>query len=67
MWPHLPTVKTTSGAAAVQIVYSPWGSRDPEHFGSAHDEVEAAEALGMSRRPPTGRSARTGIAAPAGL
>jgi hypothetical protein len=45
-------VKTTSGATAVQIVHSPQGSRDIEHVGSAHDELEleAAEALGMSRR-----------------
>jgi hypothetical protein len=35
------TVKTTSGATAVQIVYSSHrGSRDIEHLGSAHDEVE---------------------------
>lgn len=37
------TVKTTSGATAVQIVWS-WrrGSRSIEHIGSAHDEVELA-------------------------
>src|SRR2546421_1075410 len=35
------TVKTSSGATAVQIVYSSHrGSRDIEHIGSAHDEVE---------------------------
>ena len=35
------TVKTSSGATAVQIVWS-WrkGSRSIEHLGSAHDEVE---------------------------
>jgi hypothetical protein len=34
-------VKTASGATAVQIVYSSHrGSRDIEHIGSAHDEVE---------------------------
>jgi hypothetical protein len=46
-------VKTTSGATAVQIVHSPRGLRDVEHFGPARDvvELEAAEALGMSRRP----------------
>jgi hypothetical protein len=34
-------VKTTSGATAVQIVHSSHrGSRDIEHIGSAHDEVE---------------------------
>jgi hypothetical protein len=33
----------------VQILHSPRGSRDIEHVGSAHDEVEleAAEALGI--------------------
>lgn len=37
------TVKTASGATAVQIVWS-WrrGSRSIEHIGSAHDEVELA-------------------------
>jgi hypothetical protein len=39
--PYLRTVKTTSGATAVQIVHSSHrGSRDIEHIGSAHDEVE---------------------------
>jgi hypothetical protein len=35
------TVKTSSGATAVQIVWS-WrqGSRSIEHLGSAHDDVE---------------------------
>jgi hypothetical protein len=37
------TVKTASGATAVQIVWS-WrkGSRSIEHIGSAHDEVQLA-------------------------
>jgi hypothetical protein len=35
------TVKTASGATAVQVVYSSHrGSRDIKHIGSAHDEVE---------------------------
>ena len=39
--PYVRTVKTASGATAVQIVYSSRrGSRDIEHIGSAHDEVE---------------------------
>jgi hypothetical protein len=39
--PYLRTVKTSSGATAVQIVYSSRrGSRDIEHIGSAHGEVE---------------------------
>jgi hypothetical protein len=34
-------MKTSSGATAVQIVHkSRRGSRDIEHLGSAHDEVE---------------------------
>jgi hypothetical protein len=39
--PYVRTVKTESGATAVQIVYSyRRGSRDIEHIGSAHDDVE---------------------------
>jgi Transposase DDE domain len=40
---YVRTVKTASGATAVQIVWS-WrrGSRSIEHIGSAHDEVELA-------------------------
>ncbi|TCO38963.1 hypothetical protein EV646_1193 [Kribbella antiqua] len=39
--PCVRTVKTASGATAVQIVYSSRrGSRDIEHIGSAHDDVE---------------------------
>jgi hypothetical protein len=39
--PYVRTVKTASGATAVQIVYS-WhrGSREIEHIGSAQDEAE---------------------------
>ena len=41
MSPYLRTVKTSSGATAVQIVHSSRrGSRDIEHLGSAHDDVE---------------------------
>jgi len=39
--PYVRTVKTASGATAVQIVHSSRrGSRDIEHIGSAHDDVE---------------------------
>jgi hypothetical protein len=39
--PYVRTVKTASGATAVQIVHSSHrGSRDIEHIGSAHDDVE---------------------------
>lgn len=38
--PYVRTVKTASGATAVQIVYfSLRGSRDIEHIGSAHDNA----------------------------
>jgi hypothetical protein len=41
MSPHVLTVKTSSGATAVQIVYSfSRGSREIEHVGSAHDDAE---------------------------
>ncbi len=41
MSPYLRTVKTSSGATAVQIVHSSRrGSRDIEHLGSAHDDAE---------------------------
>jgi hypothetical protein len=39
--PYVRTVKTASGATAVQIVYSTRrGSRDIKHIGSAHDDGE---------------------------
>src|SRR2546421_7557703 len=41
MSPYVRTVKTASGARAVQIVHScRRGSRDIEHIGSAHDDAE---------------------------
>jgi hypothetical protein len=40
---YVRTVKTSSGATAVQIVWSSRrGSRSIEHIGSAHDEAELA-------------------------
>jgi Transposase DDE domain len=40
---YVRTVRTASGATAVQIVHSMRrGSRDIEHLGSAHDEAELA-------------------------
>ena len=39
--PYVRTVKTASGATAVQIVYSMRrGARDIKHIGSAHDDAE---------------------------
>jgi hypothetical protein len=46
------TVKTTSGATAVQVVWSSrLGSRKIEHLGSAHDEaaLEALKAAAQQR------------------
>ena len=40
---YVRTVKTSSGATAVQIVWSSrWGSRSIKHLGSAHDEAGLA-------------------------
>jgi hypothetical protein len=50
--PYVRTVRTASGATAVQIVYSSRrGSRDIEHLGSAHDdaEVELLKAAARQR------------------
>src|ERR1022692_5295206 len=52
MSPYLRTVKTASGATAVQIVHaSRRGSRDIEHIGSAHDDagVELLKAAARQR------------------
>ena len=46
------TVKTTSGATAVQVVWSSRrGSREIEHLGSAHDdaELQALKAVAQQR------------------
>ena len=51
-WPYVRTVKTKSGATAVQIVYpSRRGSREIEHLGSAHDEagLETLKAAARQR------------------
>ena len=52
MAPHVRTVKTSSGATAVQIVHSNRrGSRDIEHIGSAHTpaDVELLKAVARER------------------
>jgi Transposase DDE domain len=49
---YVRTVKTASGAVAVQIVHSNWrGSREIEHIGSAHTpgEVEVLRAVAQQR------------------
>jgi Transposase DDE domain len=49
--PYVRTVKTASGARAVQIVHSSRrGSRDIEHIGSAHDEAELAVLTAVARQ-----------------
>jgi hypothetical protein len=49
--PYVRTVRTASGATAVQIVHSSHrGSRDIEHIGSAHDDVELALLKAVARQ-----------------
>jgi hypothetical protein len=49
--PYVRTVKTASGARAVQIVHSSRrGSRDIEHIGSAHDEAQLAMLKAVARQ-----------------
>ncbi len=51
MAPHIRTVRTASGARAVQIVYSRrQGSRDIEHIGSAHDDVQLELLKAVARK-----------------
>ena len=49
--PYVRTVRTASGATAVQIVYSSGrGSRDIHHIGSAHDDVELELLKAVARQ-----------------
>src|SRR5438270_7218725 len=51
MSPYVRTVKTASGARAVQIVHSTRrGSRDIEHIGSAHDDAELELLKAVARQ-----------------
>jgi hypothetical protein len=51
MSPYVRTVKTASGARAVQIVHSSRrGSRDIEHIGSAHDDAELELLRAIARQ-----------------
>ena len=51
MSPYLRTVKTSSGATAVQIVHaSHRGSRDIEHIGSAHDDAQLELLKAVARQ-----------------
>ena len=48
---YIRTVKTSSGAIAVQIVYSTYrGSRKIEHIGSGHDEAEVGALKAAARQ-----------------
>lgn len=48
---YVRTVKTGSGAKAVQIVHSSRrGSRDIEHIGSAHDDAQLAALRSVARQ-----------------
>lgn len=48
---YVRTVRTASGATAVQIVHaSRRGARDIEHIGSAHDEAELAALRAVASR-----------------
>ena len=51
MSPYVRTVKTASGATAVQIVHSSRrGSRDIEHIGSAHDDARVEVLKAAARQ-----------------
>lgn len=53
--PYVRTVKTASGATAVQVVHSSRrGSRDIEHIGSAHDEAELETLKAVARQRMAG-------------
>jgi hypothetical protein len=47
----MPTLKTTSGATAVQVVWSSRrGSREIEHLGSAHDDAELEALMAVAQQ-----------------
>jgi hypothetical protein len=49
--PYLRTVKTASGATAVQIVHSSHrGSRDIEHIGPAHGDADLEVLKAVARQ-----------------
>lgn len=51
MSPYVRTVRTASGARAVQIVHSSRkGARSIEHIGSAHDDAELAVLKEVARQ-----------------
>jgi hypothetical protein len=67
MSPFVRTVRTASGATAVQIVYSNRrGSRDMEHIGSAQEEarLELLKAFAQQRLAAVQSELDLGIAGP---
>src|SRR5699024_4362161 len=55
MAPHIRTVRTASGARAVQIVYSKrGGKRELEHIGSAHTAAEYELLVAAARKKMAG-------------
>jgi hypothetical protein len=57
------TVKTSSGATAVQVVWSSRrGSRQIEHLGSAHDEAELEVLRGIDEQVAKAAKAIAGLA-----
>src|SRR5690625_4793428 len=55
MAPHIRTVRTASGARAVQIVYSKrGGKRELEHIGSAHSDAEYELLVVAARKKMAG-------------
>lgn len=55
MAPHIRTVKTASGARAVQIVHSKkGGKRELEHVGSAHTDAEYELLVAAARKKMAG-------------
>jgi hypothetical protein len=66
---YVRTVKTASGATAVQVVHSTRrGSRDIEHIGSAHDdaELEVLKAAARQRLHAGQRELDLGLGGAAG-
>ena len=69
MCPYVRTVKTASGARAVQIVHSSRrGSRDIEHIGSAHTDadLELLKAVARQRMAAGQQELDLGLAAAGG-
>ena len=61
MAPYVRTLKTASGATAVQIVYSSrHGARDIEHIGSAHDDMDLELLKAAARQRMAAGQGKTG-------